>query len=351
MPVLASELGVATLWVKDESFRFGLPAFKMLGASWAVYRTLVAELGREFEPWTTLDEMNDRIAPLRPLELVAATDGNHGRAVARMARLLRLDSHILVPRGTVTARIASLEGEGARVTVVDGTYDDTVRASAAQAAPGRIVISDTSWDGYQDVPGHVIEGYATIFEEVDAEISRRAVPGPDVIVVQMGVGALAAAVVRHYAHPGPSRPVLVGVEPTRADCILESFLAGRIVTIAGGQDSIMAGLNCGTPADVAWPDISQGLDAYVTVDDEQARDAMRALAGAGIVSGESGAAGYAGVAELLKGRESDAHRAALGVGAGARVLVISTEGATDPVGYRDAVGRDPNDVKASRVAR
>jgi diaminopropionate ammonia-lyase len=160
-PELADELGLAQVFVKDESERLGLPSFKILGASWAVYRLLVGRLGHEPE-WRSLDELRAGLAPLGPLTFVAATDGNHGRAVAHMARLLGYGARVLVPAGTAAARIEAIESEGAPVTVVDGTYDDAVRASAALAADDVLVVSDTSWEGYTEVPRTVIAGYATI---------------------------------------------------------------------------------------------------------------------------------------------------------------------------------------------
>ena len=194
-PALAAELGLSALRVKVESDRLGLPAFKMLGASWATYRTLVERLGTEPE-WSSVDELRAALAPLGPLALAAATDGNHGRAVARMAQLLGYGAHIFVPEGTAQARIDGIASEGAEVTVVDGTYDDAVMVSAAMASDDVLVISDTSWEGYTKVPSWVIEGYSTIAAEVGEQLGGEA---PDIVVVQMGVGALAAAVVDHFA--------------------------------------------------------------------------------------------------------------------------------------------------------
>jgi len=196
-PELARELGLAAVLVKVESERLGLPAFKILGASFAISRLLADRLGAE-PAWRNLDELRAAIAPLGPLTLVAATDGNHGRAVAHMASLLGFGAQIFVPRGTVDARIAGIEEEGAQVTVVDGTYEDAVAASAALARADVLVVSDTSWEGYTEVPGTVIAGYDTIFAEVDAELRDAGAAPPDLVVAPMGVGALTAAVVEHY---------------------------------------------------------------------------------------------------------------------------------------------------------
>lgn len=245
-PGIARDLGLDRLWVKDESERLGLPAFKILGASWAVYRALrqaMPNLG----DGGTLDDLARRLQPLKPQTLSCATDGNHGRAVARMARLLGLGAHVFVPADMAPARQAAIAGEGARVTVVDGTYDDAVARAAAEAGGRTLVISDTSWPGYEDVPRWVIAGYATIFWEVEDELRQRGEAGPDLVTVQIGVGALAAAVVRHYRRPDAEpRPFILGVEPTHAACVLASMEARRIVQLPGPHDSIMSGLNCGT---------------------------------------------------------------------------------------------------------
>ncbi|HEU4398198.1 MAG TPA: diaminopropionate ammonia-lyase [Actinomycetota bacterium] len=350
---LAAANGVGRVWVKDESARLGLPAFKLLGASWAAYRALAARLGRDPEPWASLDELRRTLRPLRPLTLATATDGNHGRAVARMAALLGLDADVYVPKGTAAARIAAIEGEGARVTVVDGDYDRAVATAASTAGDRRLAIQDVGWPGYEQVPAWVVEGYATIFWEVDGQLDALGEEGPDVVVVPVGVGGLAAAAVRHWRRrgllihrgtpsgfPGPLRrpPVLIGVEPLAAACVLRSLRAGRIVTVPGPHDSIMAGLNCGTPSLVAWPSLRAGLDAVVAVADERARQAMRDLAAAGIVAGETGAAALAGLAELTGGPAAGGLRRVLGLGADARVLLLCTEGATDPQAYRRIVG-------------
>ena len=336
---LARANRVAKVWVKDESSRLELPAFKMLGASWAAYRAVAGRLGRDPEPWSTLDELRRAVEPLCPLTLAAATDGNHGRAVARMAALLGLAAAIYVPAGTVPARIAAIEGEGARVTVVDGDYDAAVSTAASTAGERCLVIADVAWPGYEEVPSWVIEGYATIFWEVDDQLAARGETGPDVVMIPVGVGGLAAAAVRHWRRRGLGRPPrLIGVEPLAAACVLRSLQTGRMVTVPGPHRSIMAGLNCGTPSLVAWPSLQSGLDAVVAVDDERARQAMRDLAAAGIVAGETGAASLAGLAEVTGGWEATKLRGALGLAADARILLLCTEGPTDPQAYRQIVG-------------
>ncbi len=332
-------LGVGEVLLKDESSRLGLPAFKILGASWAVYRACEARAGGALSAWQTIDELAQQLAPLRPMTLAAATDGNHGRAVAHMAALLGFAARIYVPAGTAQARIDGIASEGASVVVVDGTYDDAVARAAEDASERCLVISDTSWPGYEEVPRWVMEGYSTILWEVDDELRKRGEKDPDLVAVQVGVGALAAAVVQHYRQPDRDpQPRLLSVEPLRAACMLASMEAGEIVSVPGPHDSIMAGLNCGRPSIIAWPIVSAGIDAFVAVSDERAREAMRALARAGVVAGETGAAGLAGLIELLTGPENAEYRAKLGVNESTRVLLFVTEGATDPQAYREIVG-------------
>ncbi len=328
---LAAELGVGRVLVKDESDRLGLPSFKILGASWATYRALTERLGTDPEPWATVDDLAARFAPLRPLTLATATDGNHGRAVARMARLLGMGARIWVPASTVAARIHAIESEGATVVVSTGGYDDAVRESAAAADDHTLVVSDTAWEGYETVPAWVVEGYSTVFREVDEQLAALDAAPPDVVVVQMGVGAFAASAVTHYRHGG-GRPALVGVEPVSAACVLASARAGHLVTLDGEQDSIMVGLNCGTPSPVAWPRVAAGLTWLVAVSDDHARDAMRTLARFGVVAGESGAASLAGFAYAAPHL-----RAAGALDDTSTVVLFSTEGATDPEAYRQIV--------------
>lgn len=324
-PALADELGLAELVVKDESWRLGLPSFKILGASWAIYRLLVERIGHEPE-WSSLDELRAAIEPVGALTLVTATDGNHGRAVAHMANRLGYAARIFVPAGTAAARVEAIEGEGATVSVVDGTYDDAVTTAATLADERTLVVSDTSWPGYEDVPRWVIEGYSTIFRELPRGFA------PDVVVVQMGVGALAAAVVHHFA----GTATVAVVEPESAACGMAAARAGHPVEVPGPHRSIMAGLNCGLASPIAWSTLAEGVDEFVTVDDAAAERAMRDLATIGVVAGESGAAGLAGLRALLGARVTSTSAPA------ERALVINTEGATDPDAYSRIIGRPPS---------
>jgi diaminopropionate ammonia-lyase len=343
-PGLARHLGVGRVWVKDESFRLGLPAFKVLGASWAVYRALEEHSGGSLDGWEDLEGLKEKIKPLLPMTLAAATDGNHGRAVARMAKLLGFESRIFVPDDMVPARIAAIESEGAEVVVVYGTYDEAVARSAEEANDHCLVISDTSWPGYESVPGWVIEGYSTILHEIDDELDRLGEGGPTLVVAQIGVGAFAAAVTAHYRKAGVSpRPAMLGVEPTRAACMMASVEAGEIVHLPGPHVSIMAGLNCGAPSLIAWPTVSGGIDVFVSVEDEWAREAMRTLARAEITSGETGGAGLAGLLALIESESGEEARRLLNVNEATRVLLFNCEGATDPEAYARIV-RGEEDV-------
>ncbi|MFK4083175.1 pyridoxal-phosphate dependent enzyme [Kribbella sp. NPDC020789] len=284
VPELAAELGVGQVLVKDESERLGLPAFKALGAWWAIHRTLVEGVS----------------------ELVTATDGNHGRAVARRAATLGLPAHVFVPDMVGDAAIEAIRTEGATVTVVPDSYDAAVAEAAAYATGGRLLIQDSAWPGYEVVPQLIVDGYSTLFREIDAE--------PDLVVVPMGVGSVAQAAVTHYRSEAPA-PMVLGVEPSTAACVTTSLLAGELLSIPTAA-TVMAGLNCGTPSTLAWPVLHSGLDHATTVDDAAALQASADLATAGISSGPSGAATLAGLR---------AARSRLPLTASSTVILISTE--------------------------
>ncbi len=339
-PALARALGVAQVWVKDESSRLGLPSFKVLGAYYAVYRELCRLLGGEPQ-WSDLAELRKALAPLGALTLMAATDGNHGRAVARTARALGYASRIYVPAGTAAARVTAIESEGAPVTVIDGDYDETVRQCARDAGEGCMVISDTSWPGYEQIPAWVIDGYATMFWELQEQFPNG--DGPiDAVALPVGVGALASAAVRHFRGRAEASGVrLIGVEPAGSDCVGQSVRAGHPVIVPGPHTSIMAGLNCGTPSRLAWPLVERGLDVLVAIDDELAREAMRLLDRAGIVAGETGAAALGGLLALRDGGQPSHVVMAAGLRPDARILIVCSEGATDAAAYEQIVGHPP----------
>ena len=323
-PGTAERLGLSRLVVKMEVERFGLPSFKMLGASWAICRALSARAGLE-QPVATYGELRELAAGQPGLTLVAATDGNHGRAVAQMARLLGLSARILVPEHTAAARIEAIAGEGASVEVVRGSYDDAVELSAAAADECHLVISDTSWPGYEDVPGWVADGYATIFDELEAQLEDL----PPLFAVQIGVGALASAAVRALAAPGR---VLVGVEPGDAACALASVRDGSPVLVPGPHRSLMAGLSCGLASRVALPDMTRGIAAFCAIDDRAVESAVRLLLADGLSCGETGAAGVAGLLALRQDRPGDAWQR-LGLEAHPSALAICTEAPTDPESF------------------
>jgi diaminopropionate ammonia-lyase len=337
-PRLAAQLGLRRLWCKDESSRLGLPSFKILGASWAIWVALAERVDLDAGQTQSFADLRLRLQGVaNSFSLVAATDGNHGRAVARVARQLGLPARILVPSDMVAARRQAIADEGAEVVVVDGGYDDAVRRAAEEQASGNVVVSDTSWPGYETIPQAVIDGYSTIFFEVDEALRRNGAPDPDVVFVPVGVGALAAAAVRHYRRPGLSRvPVLVALEPRNASCVLASVRAGGVVTLSTRQDSIMSGLNCGTPSIVAWPETSVGFDLYAEIDDDSARAGMRLLADAGIRAGECAGGTVGGARDVL----ASSWRDELGLYEDAAGLVLLTEGVTDPATYAAIVGAD-----------
>ncbi|MFI2027264.1 pyridoxal-phosphate dependent enzyme [Streptomyces buecherae] len=402
LPSLAAELGVGRVFVKDESSRLGLPAFKALGASWALHRVL-AERGGATAGATGAAEPMDAGAGVgagpagaavgpagagagpgvaagpagagagagaaEPVTFVTATDGNHGRAVARIARLLGQRAHVFVSRGVHPEAVAAIEGEGARVTRVAGPYDLAVREAAravedagdgpgAGSGSGRqasptVLVQDSGRPGYERIPGWIVEGYATLFAEIGAQLAAAGAGAPDLVAIPVGVGSLAQAAVTHYRAPAPDTgadagagagagPALLAVEPEAAACVLESLRRGERVSVATG-DTAMAGLNCGTPSSLAWPALRAGLDAAVAVSEARAARAVRDLAALGVPSGPCGAASLAGVRAALTGDGAADRRAALGLGPTATLVLLSTEGpAANPHG-RDtsAHGQSP----------
>ena len=337
LPRLATQLGVAEVLVKDESERFGLPSFKILGGSWAVNR-LIWQLRGESPQGRTFDDLHAAAAELGEATLVTATDGNHGRGIARMARLLGLAAHVMVPNDMVAFRREAIASEGAAVEIIDGDYDVAVRAAAnyASASADRHLVADVALTDTDHVPRWVMDGYHTILDEIGEQIDGR----PDAIFIQAGVGALAGAAIDYYARRAPDVRAAV-VEPLTAACLFESAVAGTSVSLDESQGSMMAGLNCGTPSSVAWPLTAGRATAFIAIDDELAGDAMRLLADAGIVAGESGAAGIAG---LIAAARDDETREVLGLDEHARVLTINTEGVTDPENYRRIVGAKADEL-------
>ncbi len=287
LPALAAELGVGRVLVKDESLRLGLPAFKSLGASWAIHRALRAR------------PRGDTESNGSPVTLVAATDGNHGRAVARFSRLLGHRARIFVPDGVHPAAVQAIRDEGADVTTVPADYDEAVRTAARFAADSSgVLVQDTAWDGYEEVPGWIVDGYSTLFRELDDQLAELGIEQPDMVLVPTGVGSLLQACLTHFRVPRTGADTaVVSVEPVEAACVQASIVAGHPVSVATGH-TIMAGLNCGTVSSLAWPSIHRGLDATATVTDDQANLALRALAENSVPVGPCGAAPLAAAQTL-----------------------------------------------------
>jgi len=335
MDGIAGSLGIGRVLLKDEGIRFGLKAFKALGASYAVYRVLREKSNGRLEPEEFIGEKGRELAD--GLTLSCATDGNHGRAVAWIARLLEIPSVVYVPRGIVPARIAAIESEGARVVGVDGGYDEAVRCAADEAKSDRLIIADTAYPGYTIIPRYIQQGYLTIFSEISGQLKERGERHPDIVFIQAGVGAFASAAALFFNDPSDGVR-LVCAEPRTADCLFRSAVAGNGVprTVTCGERTIMAGLDCGTPSLTAWPDVYGRFDLYVSMEDHWAEEAMRHLAAEGIVSGESGAAGLAALIALCE-ESPDFLSTKLHLPENARILIINTEADTDPDAYRRVV--------------
>jgi len=343
---LAAELGLNQVWYKDEGERFALKSFKALGGAYAVLRLLQ----REVEQRTGLAGVDStslrrgaHAAITGQITVASATDGNHGRAVAWGARQFGCRCVIYLHRGVSAGRERSIAAFGAEVRRVAGNYDDSVRHAAEEARRhGWHVVSDTSYDGYTEIPREVMQGYTVMAGEAAEQLDAER---PSHIFVQGGVGGLAAAVAAHFWELwGERRPRVVVVEPARADCLYQSARVGRPAPAHGDLETIMAGLSCGEVSPLAWSILADGADAFMTIADDDALDAMRLLAEAHhIVGGESGVAGLAG---LRAAARDAAARRALRLGPHAAVLLFGTEGDTDPELYRRIVGRGAERVRA-----
>jgi len=343
LPALARRVGVKQILIKDEAHRFGLNAFKALGATYAIYRFINHELAARGAPPVFPSDFyrSAKVIPPDTFTFCTATDGNHGRGVAWAARKLKQRAVIYMPANTVAARINNIKAEGAEVIIVDGTYDDAVTTATEQAGKhGWQIISDTSWPGYADIPRWIMAGYTTMFREID----QQQTPGTTInlVFVQAGVGALAAAAAWYYNQgQGRATPQLVSVEPTDADCLLESIRSpdGHPRQSRGAQNSIMAGLNCGTPSPIAWPLICSGFDMFIAVPDEFSMRAMQSFYlpeadDPRIISGESGAAGLAALLALREDDSLNIARSALHLSSDTTILLLNTEGDTDPVHFQ-----------------
>ena len=318
---LARELGLGAIYYKDESRRFGLGSFKALGGAYAVAKLLTERRAAGLSTEVTVS---------------SATDGNHGRAVAWGARSFGCRAVIFIHAGVSENRRAAIAAYGAEVIRTAGDYDDSVRECAGRSAEaGWLVISDSSYVGYMDVPRDVMQGYTLLAEEAAEQLPAI----PTHAFVQGGVGGLAAAVcARFWRRWGAPRPRFVVVEPERADCLYRSALAGRPARASGDLDTVMAGLSCGEVSPLAWEVLGAGADAFMTIPDDEAVAAMRRLARDRIVGGESGVAGLAGLIAAARG-------GALGLDRNSVAFVVGSEGDTDPELYASLVGRSAAAVR------
>jgi diaminopropionate ammonia-lyase len=349
LPALASELGLGAIHLKDEGYRLGLGSFKALGGAYAVIRlvleTAEQKLGR---PVDIAELHSPEVAKISAtMTFGCATDGNHGRSVAQGAQLVGARSVIFVHGGVSDARVAAIARYGAVMERVAGTYDDSVAEAARVCeANGWTVVSDTSWPGYERIPGLVMQGYTAIFREALEKLPET----PTHVFIQSGVGGIAAAASGYLAcRLGEARPTFIVVDPARAACIFETARQGKPVKLQHGEPTVMAMLECYEPSQVAWRVLSRVADAFMTVDDETAVEVMNLLArpfghDPVVVAGESGGAGLAGL--LFAARDPEM-RAAIGLDANSRVLLVITEGATDPDRYRELVGLTPGDIASN----
>ncbi|HEX2552283.1 MAG TPA: diaminopropionate ammonia-lyase [Microvirga sp.] len=351
LSALAAALGVESLHIKDEGSRLGLGSFKALGGSYAVVRLVLEEAGRRLGRAVDVAELHTPAvrAVAAGMTVACATDGNHGRSVAQGAQLVGAKAAIFVHSGVSEERVAAIARFGARMIRVGGSYDDSVAEAARIASEkGWTVVSDTSWPGYERIPGLVMQGYTAMVQEA----LRRLAEPPTHVFVQAGVGGVAAAVAGHLALVlGDRRPVFVVVEPARAACLCATARAGHPVRIDHGEPTVMAMLECYEPSLVAWRILSRVADAFMTVDEDDAVAVMNRLArpvgdDPAIVAGESGGVGLAG---LIRAAADSDIRAALRLDAASRVFVINTEGATDPERYAALVRMTP-DAVATRSA-
>ena len=346
LPGLAGELGLGSLHLKDEGLRLGLGSFKALGGAYALMILVQEEASRRLGRAVEIGELlSDEVrAVAQSMTFACATDGNHGRSVAQGAQLMGAKAVIFVHAGVSEGRIAAIARFGAEIVRVAGNYDDSVaEAARVSAERGWTVLSDTSWPGYETIPGLVAQGYTALVREILAELDEP----PTHVFLQAGVGGFAAAVAGHLAIVlGDRRPHVTVVDPARAACLYESARQGRPVKIEETQPTIMAMLECYEPSPVAFRVLERVADGFMTVDEDVAVTVMRRLADPlpgdpAIVAGESGGAGLAGLLTVLR---DPALAGRLGIGRDARVLVVNTEGATDPELYEKIVGRSPQAI-------
>lgn len=348
LSALASYLGVKGIYCKDESYRFGLNAFKVLGGSYAMGRYIAKELGRDISqlPYNVLssDKLREEFGQAT---FFTATDGNHGRGVAWAAKRLGQKAVVRMPKGTTKTRFDNIAKEGAEVTIEEVNYDDCVRMAAAEAAKTEhgIIVQDTAWAGYEEIPSWIMQGYGTLVLEADKQLKENGVDRPTHVFVQAGVGSLAGAVVGYFAHKYKENPpVMVVCEASAADCLYRSAVQadGNLVNVTGDLQTIMAGLACGEGNTIGWDILKNHVTVFASCPDWMSAKATRIYANPlendpHIISGESGSVPLGLAYTVLHDEDAKDLKEALKLDENSNILVISTEGDTDPVRYREIV--------------
>ncbi len=343
---LAEYLGVKNIFCKDESYRFGLNAFKVLGGSYAIGRYIAKELKKDISelPYEVLssEKLKEEFGQAT---FFTATDGNHGRGVAWAARRLGQKAVVRMPKGTTKTRFDNIAKEDAVVTIEDVNYDDCVRMAATEAARTKrgIIIQDTAWEGYEEIPSWIMQGYGTMVMEADAQLKEAGIERPTHVFVQAGVGSLAGAVTGYFAHKYRDNPPIMTVcEASAADCLYRSALkkTGGLVNVTGDLNTIMAGLACGEGNTVSWDILRNHAFLFASCPDWMSAKATRIYANPlegdpRIVSGESGSVPLGLCYTALHDADAADLKAALKLDENSSILVISTEGDTDPVRYRE----------------
>lgn len=339
----ARALGLGTVYMKDESYRFGLNAFKVLGGSYAIGSYLAKRLGKSIEemPYEELVSDQTREA-LGEITFVTATDGNHGRGVAWTANRLCQKAVVYMPKGSARERLDNILAEGAKASITELNYDEAVRLANSQAEQkGWVMVQDTAWEGYEDIPEWIMQGYGTMGYEAYTQLPQK----PTHIFLQAGVGSMAGAVTGFFASVyKEERPVITIVEPNKADCVFRTAEAadGKLHFVTGEMNTIMAGLACGEPCSIGWNVLKDYADNFISCPDYMAAQGMRILGNPvqgdpRVISGESGAAAFGCVAEIMRNPKYEDIRAKLGLDQNSRVLFFSTEGDTDKENYRSIV--------------
>lgn len=344
---LASALNVEAIYLKDESFRFNLNAFKVLGGSYAIGRYIAQQLKQDIETLPASLMMSDSIKEqVGELTFVTATDGNHGRGVAWTANQLKQKSVVYMPKGAAQERLDNILAEGSDASITDMNYDEAVRLANSKAeSNGWVIVQDTAWVGYTNIPTWIMQGYMTLGYEITQQLDAMKLQAPTHLFLQAGVGSLAGAICGFFAnYYGENQPKTIIIEPNKADCIYKTALAndGELHFVGGDLDTIMAGLACGEPNIIGWNVLKDYADGFISAPDYVAADGMRILASPlgndpRIVSGESGAATLGCITDILLDQDMDELKASLGINETSRLLFISTEGDTDKKNFQDVI--------------